>query len=86
MNLLYLLKGLGIEHQDLIGLAAQEQNWLREIVQFLGHEQTEPTVVYEDNDAARLIAENDLGGGKGHWVGTQCHSECTDPEIRQWAL
>ena len=27
-------------------LAAQEQNWLREILAFLGHEQTEPTTIY----------------------------------------
>ena len=66
-------------------LAAQEQNWLREIVQFLGHEQTEPTVVYEDNDAARLIAENDLSVKRSKSIDIRYHyvrERVADGQIR----
>ena len=66
-------------------LAAQEQNWLREIVAFLGHEQTEPTVVYEDNDAARIIAENDLSVKRSKSIDIRYHyvrERVSDGQIR----
>ena len=44
------------EYVALAG-ATQEATWMRQLLQDLHHEQTEPTVIREDNQSAIAIAQ-----------------------------
>ena len=64
---------LSTAEAEYIALAAatQEVTWLRQLLTDLHNEQTEPTVIHEDNQAAICIAQN-----------TQYHSKTKHIDIK----
>ena len=61
-------------------LTAKEVLYLREILQFAGHKQSEPTPIYEDNEAAMKLSENPVARGMSKHIGRRFHflRQCSD--------
>ena len=51
----------------------QEVIWVRRMLQFLGFGISEPTTVFEDNEAAQALANNDTMTKKSRFVDTRFH-------------
>ena len=52
----------------------QEIIWVRRVLSFLGFEQDQPTVVYEDNEAAMALANNSCMTKRARFIDVRFHS------------
>ena len=51
----------------------QEVIWVRRVLSFLGFEQDQPTVVYEDNEAAMALANNSCMTKRARFIDVRFH-------------
>ena len=56
-----------------LSLCTQETVWLRRLMKFLGHKQVGATTVYEDNQAAQLIATTDMDSKRSKHIDVRYH-------------
>ena len=56
-----------------LSLATQEAVWLRKMLSFLGHHQDGPTTIYEDNQAAQVIATTEMDSKRSKHIDVRYH-------------
>ena len=56
-----------------LSLATQEVVWLRRLLKFLGHVQIGPTAIFEDNQAAQIIATTDMDSKRSKHIDVRYH-------------
>jgi hypothetical protein len=54
-------------------MCAKQVVWMRRLLEELGHKQSQPTPIYSDNEAARMLSENPIQHDRTKHIDNQYH-------------